>query len=176
MQKWVDSHFCILTVTQSSVIPALHLLHDDVIKWKQSPRYWPFVRGIHKSPVDSLNKGRWLGALVFYLICTWTNGWANNRDSDDLKRHRTHYDVRAMPLYFDTSVLIPHIYSPCESWVVIEINLDMQSSEVFLNSLSPRDGICLVAWQHRTITWTNVDLYQRGLLAFSGGQFHMKLI
>ena len=20
--------------------------HDDVIKWKQIPRYWPFVRGI----------------------------------------------------------------------------------------------------------------------------------
>ena len=23
-------------------------LHDDVIKWKQVPRYWPFVRGIHR--------------------------------------------------------------------------------------------------------------------------------
>ena len=22
---------------------------DDVIKWKQFPRYWPFVRGIHRS-------------------------------------------------------------------------------------------------------------------------------
>ena len=27
--------------------------HDDVIKWKHFPRYWPFVRGIHRSPVDS---------------------------------------------------------------------------------------------------------------------------
>ena len=25
--------------------------HDDVIKWKHFPRYWPFVRGIHRSPV-----------------------------------------------------------------------------------------------------------------------------
>ena len=25
--------------------------HDDVIKWKQFPRYWPFVRGIQRSPV-----------------------------------------------------------------------------------------------------------------------------
>ena len=24
-------------------------LHDDVIKWKHFPRYWPFVRGIHRS-------------------------------------------------------------------------------------------------------------------------------
>ena len=23
--------------------------HDDVIKWKHFPRYWPFVRGIHGS-------------------------------------------------------------------------------------------------------------------------------
>ena len=27
------------------------------------------------------------------LICAWTNGWANNRDGDDLKHHRAHYDV-----------------------------------------------------------------------------------
>ena len=25
--------------------------HDDVIKWKHFPCYWPFVRGIHRSPV-----------------------------------------------------------------------------------------------------------------------------
>ena len=24
------------------------IFHDDVIKWKQFPRYWPFVRGIHR--------------------------------------------------------------------------------------------------------------------------------
>ena len=26
-----------------------HSLHEDVIKWKHFPRYWPFVRGIHRS-------------------------------------------------------------------------------------------------------------------------------
>ena len=25
------------------------VIHDDVIKWKHFPRYWPFVRGIHRS-------------------------------------------------------------------------------------------------------------------------------
>ena len=29
------------------------IFHDDVIKWKHFPRYWPFVRGIHRSPVNS---------------------------------------------------------------------------------------------------------------------------
>ena len=27
--------------------------HYGVIKWKHLPRYWPFVRGIHRSPVNS---------------------------------------------------------------------------------------------------------------------------
>ena len=30
--------------------------HDDVIKWKHFPRNWPFVRGIHRSPVNSPHK------------------------------------------------------------------------------------------------------------------------
>ena len=30
--------------------------HDDVIKWRHFPRYWPFVRGIHRSPVNSPHK------------------------------------------------------------------------------------------------------------------------
>ena len=27
-------------------------IHDDVIKWKRFPRYWPFVRGIQPVPGD----------------------------------------------------------------------------------------------------------------------------
>ena len=50
-------------------------IHDDVIKWKHFPRYWPFVRGIHRSPVNSPHKGQWRGALKFTLICVWINGW-----------------------------------------------------------------------------------------------------
>ena len=48
--------------------------HDDVIKWKHFPRYWPFVRGIHRSPVNSPHKGQWRGALMFSLICARING------------------------------------------------------------------------------------------------------
>ena len=42
--------------------------HDDVIKWKYFPRYWSFVRGIHRPPVNSPHKGQWRGALMFSLI------------------------------------------------------------------------------------------------------------
>ena len=70
--------------------------HDDVIKWKHFPRYWPFVRGIHRSPVNSPCKGQWRGALMFSLICVWINGWVNNRETRDLRRYRAHYDVIVM--------------------------------------------------------------------------------
>ena len=70
--------------------------HDDVIKWKYFPRYWPFVRGIHRSPVNSPHKGQWRGALTFSLIYACSNGWANKRDTGDLRRHRAHHDVIVM--------------------------------------------------------------------------------
>ena len=70
--------------------------HVDVIKWKHFPRYWPFVRGIHQSPVNSPHKGQWRGALVFTLICARINGWVNNHEAGDLRRHRAHYDVTVM--------------------------------------------------------------------------------
>ena len=70
--------------------------HDDVIKWKHFPRYWPFVRRIHRSPVNSPHRGQWRGALMFSLICVWINGLVNNREAGDLRRHRAHYDVSVM--------------------------------------------------------------------------------
>ena len=71
-------------------------VHDDVIKWKYFPRYWPFVRGIHRSPVKSPHKGQWRGALMFSLIWVWINGWVNNREAGDLRRYRAHYGVTVM--------------------------------------------------------------------------------
>ena len=66
--------------------------HYDVIKW----RYWPFVWGIHRSPVNSPHKRQWRGALMSSLICAWINGWVNNRKGGDLRRHRAHYDITVM--------------------------------------------------------------------------------
>ena len=64
--------------------------HDDVIKWKHFPRYWPFV------PVNSPHKGQWRGALMFTFICPRINDWVNNREAGDLRRHLDHYDVSVM--------------------------------------------------------------------------------
>ena len=72
------------------------LWHDDIIKWKHLPHYWPFVWGIHWSPVNSPHKGQWCRALMFSLIWAWINGWVNNREAGDLRCHCTHYDVTVM--------------------------------------------------------------------------------
>ena len=31
-----------------------------------------------------------------FMICVWINGWINNREAGDLRRHRGHYDVNVM--------------------------------------------------------------------------------
>ena len=72
------------------------ILHDDVIKWKHFPRYWPFVRGIHRCPVSSPHKGQWRRAFIFSLIWAWIDGWVNNREAGDLIRYRVHSDVTVM--------------------------------------------------------------------------------
>ena len=77
--------------------PTLWVLsHDDVMKWKHFLRYWPFVRGIHRSPVNSPHKGRWRGALMFPLICARINSWVNNGEAGDLTHHRAYYDASVM--------------------------------------------------------------------------------
>ena len=50
------------------------------------------------------HKSQWRGALMFSLICAWTNGWVKNRDAGDLRRHRAHYDVTAMIYLYVTSL------------------------------------------------------------------------
>ena len=53
-------------------------------------------RGTQRSPVNSPSKGKWRGALMFSFNCPWTNGWINNSEAGDLKRHLAHYDVIVM--------------------------------------------------------------------------------
>ena len=73
--------------------------HDDVIKWKHFPRYWPFVLGLHRWQVNSPHKGQWRGALMFSLICARINAWVNNSKAGDLRRNHAHYDVTVMTFY-----------------------------------------------------------------------------
>ena len=74
-------------------------MHDYVIKWNHFPRHWPSVLGINRSPVNSPHTGQWRRTLMFSLIYAWINGWVNNREAGDLRRHRNHYQVIVMIYY-----------------------------------------------------------------------------
>ena len=62
-----------------------HSLHDDVIKWKRFPRDWwiPPQRPVMRS-------------FDVFLDLRLEKGWANNRDTGDLKRHWAYDDVTIM--------------------------------------------------------------------------------
>ena len=87
-RSWAHKQFITAVHTQSSTW------------WRHQmetfPRYWPFVRGIHRSSVNSLHKDQWGGTLMFSLTCAPINGWVNNREAGDLRHHRAHYDVMVM--------------------------------------------------------------------------------
>ena len=92
--KYLANFICLPETAVHYSHPIIH--HDDVIKWKQFPRYWPLVRGIPRPPVNSPHKSQWRGALMFSLIYAWTNGWVNNRDAGNLRRHCVHYYIIVM--------------------------------------------------------------------------------
>ena len=74
-------------VVRSSLVPRW----NEFFSWSNGiifPRYWPFVRGIHRSPVGDAEL--W---CFFYLRLDTR---ANTGDAGDFGRHRAHYDVTIM--------------------------------------------------------------------------------
>ena len=61
------------------------------------------------SPVNSAHKGQWHGDVMFSLICVWINGWVNNGEPGDLRRHGAHYNVTVMTTqrFIRSSALTP---------------------------------------------------------------------
>ena len=72
--------------------------------------------------VNSHHKGQWRWALMFSLICDWTNGWVNNGEAGDLRRHRAHHDVTVMRRWIPLSCTRLTIY-----WSISQQNYIMLS-------------------------------------------------
>ena len=85
---WYQQGRCKQTAQMITSIQFLE--HDDVIKWKYFPGFWPFVRGIHWSPGNSPHKGQSRGALIFFLdlrLSKHSRGWWFETPSHSLWRH-----------------------------------------------------------------------------------------
>ena len=96
---WLLKHKCFWEQWYMFLAPDSSILvHDDVVKWKHFFRVIGPLCGEFTGhpPVTSPRKGQWRGALMSSLIYALTNGWVNNRDAHDLRRHRAHYDVTVM--------------------------------------------------------------------------------
>ena len=92
--SWICSSKIIRSfVATSPVFPRCRGLYIPL--WRHQMETFSALLAIcaGNSPV---NKGQWRGALMFSLICAWINGWVNNREAGNLRRHRAHYDVIVM--------------------------------------------------------------------------------
>ena len=125
---WKETHVLLLNIMTSS-------------NGNSFPRYWSFVRGIHRSPSDSPHKGQWRGALMFSLLCTWINVWANNRDAGDSTRHRAHYIVISQNSVLMGSAVIKssldRFHLKADIQFGLQIALVMQTPDLNILTLQP---------------------------------------
>ena len=84
LQHWIQMRVALWLVLWSEAI-FRHVIDLMMILTQQIDFYLPFVWGNHRSSVNSPHKGQWHGALMFSLICTWTNCWVNNHKAGDLR-------------------------------------------------------------------------------------------
>ena len=102
--KWAISLFCRFWGSE----------HDSITKGKHFPRYWSFVWGIHRSPVNSPHKGQWHETLMLSLTCAQINGWVNIREAGDLRHHRAPYDVNVMGVSGFVSITCFRLLDPAK--------------------------------------------------------------
>ena len=115
------------------------------------------MRGIHRSPVDSPHKGQWRGGLMLFLICDWTNGPADNRDTGDLRRLAN----QNIPICIVTTIKIsiigmsrvkPDFYLRMTR--VINTRNELASSWIsFMASTVEFTGVTLTSFCHQRVKW-----------------------
>ena len=108
--------YMIWTASLASMVPICIQRMQLIANWTQK-RIWEawwrhqmeafsallaICAGNSPVPVNSPRKGQWRGALMFSLIYARINGWVNNCEAGDLRRHRAHYDaIPAIPRRYD---------------------------------------------------------------------------
>ena len=147
---------CVNTMTADGPVMPCSALHDDFMKWKNFPHYWPFVRGIHRSPVNIPHRGQCRRALMFSLICVWINGWVNNREAGDLRCYHAHYDITVMNILIPApeGLLFYEVHS--SSWANWQqVSLDFSSLFCFLVWTGPSTTLTHEVLWDLSSSWTD---------------------
>ena len=129
---------------------SIHLVSWWRHQMEHFPRYWPLVRGIHRSPVNSPHKG---GDAEL-----WSFLWYAPEPTDeqcrrgDLRRHITHYGVIVMWMETELFGLSRWTYQ------MLEISNAMRCPWIFLGAHNKVDRtVCWRPWLCKL--WQN-QIYQ----------------
>ena len=118
--------------------------------------------GNSPAPVNSPHKGQWRGALMFSLICARINGWVNNGEAGDLRRHPTHCDVIVMEQkkkFSCMKLLLKMPSGKCRSFcagflvkimIAIELNYDLKYTHLRLNVMTL---LAEIIWFGLSVRW-----------------------
>ena len=117
---WFRAHVVNPTAVEAWVV------HDDVNKW----RYWPFVRGIHRSPVNYPYKGQWRGALMFSLIWVWINDLVNKGEAGDLRRYRESVQISAHLIFVFFLLVIRTVIRTSIWWWTFNYDLPFHNPDL----------------------------------------------
>ena len=119
--------------------------HDDVIKWN--------IFRITGHLCREFTGHRWIPStkasdveLWYFFICVWINSWVSNREADDLRRYRAHYDVIVMGSDLDSPKASINTLM-AKKCIYVSVDKTIISSD---NGLAPN--------RRQAIIWTNDDI------------------
>ena len=141
----------------------IHTL-DYVIKWKHFQRYWPFVRGIHQSPVNSPHKASDAELWLFSLICARQRLSKQSRcrwfetPSSSLWRHFNAHALIYLALWKCLSLLT----HPCSNELNVKLTIIRRRHMVpwIWVGIGSSNGLSPI--QRQSITRTNADVLPIG--------------
>ena len=90
-----------LTIVHHFDFP-LYISHDDVMIWQRSPHEWPFVRGNHRSSVDSIQKGSVIRIVDIFIVERLNKLLHKRRSAGDLRHYGAH--VSSLWYMFNKSI------------------------------------------------------------------------
>ena len=124
--------------------------HEAAITWKHFPSYWPFVRGIHWSPMDSPNK-----LLNKWSSCRWFR-----RQFDVIVMLEPLASSTGLRLFCHTSlghIMNSALFILIPIFRVYRFNLQFK----FLFAQLAQEQIPLISQKHTRCTQSTTEVYQR---------------